>query len=125
MAGQFFYAAGILAALLMWGFGLVWLFFALAALYRRRPFPFNLNWWAFTFPLGVYAVATTTLAQELPSVFFKVLGTVLSVIETMLWIMVAVGTIRCSLNGRLFQPPPRETFILKNRKSNKENGTLA
>ncbi|KAJ4167701.1 Plasma membrane sulfite pump involved in sulfite metabolism [Fusarium falciforme] len=106
MAGQFFYVAGILIALVMWGFGLMWLFFALAALYRRRRFPFNLNWWAFTFPLGVYAVATTTLAQELPSVFFKVLGTILSIIETMLWIMVAVGTVRYSLNGRLFQSPP-------------------
>ncbi|KAM5342690.1 hypothetical protein ACJ41O_013656 [Fusarium nematophilum] len=88
VAGQFFYVAGIFIALVMWGFGLVWLSSALAAVLRGR-FPFNLGWWAFTFPLGVYAVATTTLAQELPSLFFKVLGTVFSVIETLLWIMVA------------------------------------
>ncbi|RSL66055.1 hypothetical protein CEP51_012880 [Fusarium floridanum] len=123
-AGQIFYVAGILIALVMWGFGLMWLFFALAALYRRRRFPFNLNWWAFTFPLGVYTVATTTLAQELPSVFFKVLGTILSVIETMLWIMVAVGTVRYSLNRRLFQSPALGSWIEKKRQNSKENGTL-
>ncbi|KAL6360218.1 hypothetical protein LRP88_05921 [Fusarium phalaenopsidis] len=124
LAAQFFYVAGTLIALLMWGFGLMWLFFALAALYRRRRFPFNLNWWAFTFPLGVYAVATTTLAQELPSVFFKVLGTILSVIETMLWIMVAVGTVWYSLNGRLFQSLPLGAWTEKKRENNKKNGTL-
>jgi hypothetical protein len=36
----------------------------------------DLGWWGFTFPLGVFAVSTTTIAEELPSLFFKVLGTV-------------------------------------------------
>ncbi|KAF4461785.1 malic acid transport [Fusarium albosuccineum] len=114
IAGQFFYVAGIMLALIMWGFGLVWMFFALATIYRRK-FPFNLSWWAFTFPLGVYTVATTTLAQELPSLFFKVLGTIFSVIETCLWMMVALGTIKYALNGRLFKPPPTASWAEKNK----------
>ncbi|KAF5027327.1 hypothetical protein F66182_571 [Fusarium sp. NRRL 66182] len=120
IAGQFFYLSGILTALVLWGFGLVWLFFALATISRRR-FPFSLNWWAFTFPLGVYTVATTTLAQELPSRFFRVLGTIFSVVETLLWIMVALGTIKCSLNGQLFQPPPLEAWERKKKEENEKH----
>ncbi|EXK42951.1 hypothetical protein FOXG_01481 [Fusarium oxysporum f. sp. lycopersici 4287] len=112
IAGQFFYLTGILTALILWGFAVVWLFFALATIIRRQV-TFNLTWWAFTFPLGVFTVATTTLAQELPSKFFKVLGTIFSVAECLLWIMVACGTIKASLNGQLFQPPPLEAWEKK------------
>ncbi|KAM0301310.1 hypothetical protein ACHAPM_005536 [Fusarium culmorum] len=109
IAGQFFYLTGILTALIMWGFAIAWLFFALATIVRRE-FKFSISWWAFTFPLGVFTVSTTTLAQELPSRFFKVLGTVFSVAETLLWIMVACRTIKATLNGELFQPPPLEAW---------------
>lgn len=119
IAGQFFYLTGILTALIMWGFAIVWLFFAIATIVRR-DFKFNISWWAFTFPLGVFTVATTTLAQELPSRFFKVLGTIFSVVETLLWIMVACGTLKASLNGELFQPPPLEPWEKKEKKDAEE-----
>ncbi|KAI0425315.1 voltage-dependent anion channel [Xylaria sp. FL1042] len=86
IAGQALYAAGIMTALVMWGFGLVWLFFAISSISRQK-FPFNLGWWGFTFPLGVYTVATTTLAKELPSTFFKGLGTAFSLLVATLWIV--------------------------------------
>lgn len=75
-SGPVFYTAGVLVALVLWGFGLVWLFFASATIARCRDFPFNLGWWGFTFPLGVYAMCTCQLGRELPSRFFLVLGTV-------------------------------------------------
>lgn len=34
--GQVFYDMGIMAAFIMWGFGLVWLFFAVASISRSR-----------------------------------------------------------------------------------------
>jgi tellurite resistance protein TehA-like permease len=74
-AGEILYVIGWLLALIMWGFGLVWLFFALASISRSR-FPFNMGWWGFTFPLGVFTVSTTTLGKEIPSRFFSLLGTV-------------------------------------------------
>lgn len=104
VAGQVLYTAGLMLALIMWGFGVVWLFFALASISRSR-FPFNLGWWGFTFPLGVYTIATTTLAKELPSLFFKVLGTILSAIVILLWIVVSLGTIRYTLLKRVPQAP--------------------
>lgn len=44
VAGETLYNVGWLIALVMWGYGLVWLFFALASI-SRSPFPFNMGWW--------------------------------------------------------------------------------
>ena len=74
-SGNVLYVIGWLMALVMWGFGLVWLFFALASITRHR-FPFNMGWWGFTFPLGVFATSTVLLGHEIPSAFFRILGMV-------------------------------------------------
>ncbi|KAF4307458.1 c4-dicarboxylate transporter malic acid transport protein [Botryosphaeria dothidea] len=75
MAGGVFYIVGFGTAIILWGFGLVWLFFAVASVTRSR-FPFNMGWWGFTFPTGVYVLATLQLGVEFPSTFFDILGTV-------------------------------------------------
>lgn len=74
-SGDILYVMGYLMALIMWGFGLVWLFFAFASISRSK-FPFNMGWWGFTFPLGVFTTSTVQMGMELPSSFFRVLGTV-------------------------------------------------
>ncbi|GAB7365731.1 hypothetical protein MBLNU230_g7068t1 [Neophaeotheca triangularis] len=104
-AGEMLYVAGFFVAIILWGFGLVWLCFAVATIVRSKRFPFNMGWWGFTFPLGVYAVSTTTLAQEIPSAFFRVLGTVFSVSVALLWIVVAVGTLKRAWTGAIFVAP--------------------
>lgn len=75
-SGSTFYTLGFLTALILWAFGLVWLFFALASIVRSKNFPFNIGWWGFTFPLGVFASSTVQMGAELPSTFFNVVGTV-------------------------------------------------
>lgn len=75
-AGDIFSALGFLTALILWGFGLSWLFFALTSIAYTRKFPFNIGWWGFTFPLGVFAMSTCQIGRELGSSFFLVLGTV-------------------------------------------------
>ena len=102
--GSFFYNMGNYVALILWGYGLVWLFFALASITRAK-FPFNMGWWGFTFPLGVYAVATTTLAREMPSGFLKILGTVFSVTVVILWLVISLITVPRVLTGELFFAP--------------------
>jgi tellurite resistance protein TehA-like permease len=67
---------GLFISLLMWSFGLIWLVFALATIYHASPFPFNMGWWGFTFPLGVYAANTLLLGEQLDLMFFKVFGMV-------------------------------------------------
>jgi hypothetical protein len=76
IAGSVMYVIGFFIALIMWGFGLVWFCLAAASIYQSRPFPFNMGWWGFTFPLGVFSLSTLQLGEELSSQFFKVLGTV-------------------------------------------------
>jgi len=105
LAGDVLYVLGVFVALIMWGFGLVWLIFALATIYSTRPFPFNMGWWGFTFPLGVYAISTMTFGVEMPSLFFKVLGTILSVAVMILWCVVAAGTAKGAWSGHLFSAP--------------------
>lgn len=104
LAGQIFYVVGIMVAFILWGFALVWLFFAVASITRSK-FPFNLGWWGFTFPLGVFATATDTFSTELPSAFFRVLGTIVSLVVVILWLVVSYGTIHQAFFGNLIFSP--------------------
>ena len=71
-AAEVLYVLGIFCGMLMWGFGLVWLAFALISVITTQNFPFNMGWWGFTFPLGVLATCTGSLAHNLDSQFFKI-----------------------------------------------------
>ena len=104
-AGDILYVLGFITGLIMWGFGLIWLFLAVATISHTPRFPFNMGWWGFTFPLGVYAVSTTTLAKELPSAFFRILGAVFSVAVVLLWIVVSCGTLWKAWTGEIFVAP--------------------
>ena len=75
-AGTVAFIFGFFIALILWAFGLMWLAFALATIWKSRPFPFNMGWWGFTFPLGVFSASTIQLGKEMPSLVFRVLGTV-------------------------------------------------
>ena len=74
-AGQTIYVIGFLTALLMWGFGLAWLFWALASFGRSKS-QFNMGWWSIVFATSVFTGSTIALGQEMTSRFFNVLGTV-------------------------------------------------
>ena len=103
-AGDTLYTMGFIVALILWGYGLVWLFFAVASISRSK-FPFNMGWWGFTFPLGVFTISTTQMAKELPSTFFKVLGSMFSVVVILLWLVVSAGTIRGVITRQMFIAP--------------------
>lgn len=75
---EFLYFLGIFLGMVMWGFALAWVCFALFILRTTRSFPFNMGWWGFTFPLGVWATCTSALWQNLGSEFFKYITTVSS-----------------------------------------------
>ena len=103
-AGDVLYSMGFIVALVLWGYALAWLFFALASISRSK-FPFNMGWWGFTFPLGVFTVSTTTMAKELPSAFFRVLGSFFSVVVVLLWLVVSAGTIKGACTRGIFFAP--------------------
>jgi tellurite resistance protein TehA-like permease len=51
-AGETFYLLGLLLGLLLWGFAVVWFIVALIMIATAYPFPFNMGWWGFIFPVG-------------------------------------------------------------------------
>ncbi|KAF1957977.1 putative C4-dicarboxylate transporter/malic acid transport protein [Byssothecium circinans] len=109
--GEILHVIGFGFALIMWGFGLVWLVFAICSIVNRRRFPFNIGWWGFTFPVGVFATATLLFGEEMPSTFFRVMGTILSVCVMLIWIVVAYKTVKDVLFRRaLFDSPSLREF---------------
>ncbi|PKX90342.1 TDT family transporter [Aspergillus novofumigatus IBT 16806] len=99
-SGPTFYTLGFLVALILWSFGLVWLFFASASIARCRNFPFNIG-------------CTCQIGRELPSEFFKVLGTIISLCVVVLWMVVSIGTLKGVVSGKLFFAPCLADLKLK------------
>lgn len=64
-----------------------------------------MGWWGFTFPLGVYALSTILIGEELPSKFFRILGTVFATAVVGLWMLIAVRTAQGAWTGKLFHAP--------------------
>lgn len=105
LAGRIAYILGFFIALVMWGYGLVWFALALASIYKARPKWNNMGIWGFTFPLGVYSVSTILIGEELPSLFFRVLGTIFGTMVILLWIFISACTARGAWSGKLFHAP--------------------
>ncbi|KAJ5894931.1 hypothetical protein N7495_006622 [Penicillium taxi] len=113
VAGLILYVLGVITSLLMWSFGITWLIFALATVLYSTPFPFNMGWWGFTFPLGVYAANTIQLGIEFDMMFFKVFGTVLSTAVLLLWVLVGTNTLLGAWRGNLFYAPCLKNLTFK------------
>lgn len=98
---------GFVGALLLWGYGLWW--FAMASLitwrYVREGLPFNIGWWGYTFPLGVYALCTLRLHAVLPMGALAVFGAGLIMALAALWLVVGARTLAGAWRGDLFVAP--------------------
>ena len=111
--GQLFQHAGILASLILLGFGLWWLGIALLTTlhHAKQDLPFNLGWWGLTFPLGVYTLAILTLAQQLNLAFLYAVGYAFAAILMLLWSLVATKTAHGFYQGYLFFSPCLKTYL--------------
>ncbi|QXI54898.1 TDT family transporter [Pseudomonas alvandae] len=98
---------GLVAGITLWGFGFWWMLMALliTARYLREGIPFNLGWWGFTFPLGVYALTTLKLASLLSLAFFSVFGCGLVALLVVMWLIVGWRTLVGAWHGELFVSP--------------------
>lgn len=105
--GEIAAGLGLVAGITLWGFGLWWMLMALliTVRYLRAGIPFNLGWWGFTFPLGVYSLATLKLASTLNLTFFNVFGCVLVVSLAVMWLIVGKRTVLGAWRGELFVSP--------------------
>ncbi|MCF5803991.1 MULTISPECIES: TDT family transporter [Pseudomonas syringae group] len=98
---------GVIAGMLFWGLGLWWMALAvlITARYFKQGLAFNLGWWAFTFPLGVYALATLKLGATLHLGFFDVFGQGLVGLLAVMWLIVSAHTLAGAYRGHLFVSP--------------------
>jgi C4-dicarboxylate transporter/malic acid transport protein len=86
---------GLVGGLALWGYGAWWAAMALLITlrYLRTGFEFNLGWWGYTFPLGVFTLATLKLSTILPLPVFKVLGVLLAAVLALVWTSVAARSL--------------------------------
>lgn len=98
---------GLVGGLALWGAGLWWLVAAslFTHHYIRRELPFNLGWWGFTFPLGVFTLATLALYRQFGVEFFGLFGVVLAVKLALIWQLVLRRTLQGLWHGELFRAP--------------------
>ncbi|KAK6853311.1 C4-dicarboxylate transporter/malic acid transport protein [Apiospora arundinis] len=96
---------GACVALIMWGIGLVWLAYAVISIATTRSFPFNMGWWGFTFPLGVWVACTAELGSVLHKTFFDVTAMIGSGCVFLLWLVVAACTTKQVISGEMFFAP--------------------
>ncbi len=106
-AAELAHGIGLVGGLALWGAGLWWLIIAtlFTRHYIRDNMAFNLGWWGFTFPLGVFALATLELLRLTELSFFALVGLVLSVQLAAIWLLVLQRTLRGVWHGELFQAP--------------------
>jgi C4-dicarboxylate transporter/malic acid transport protein len=107
VVGQVAQGLGIIGGTVLWGYGLWWLALAVMVTlrYLREGLPFNIGWWGFTFPLGVYAVGTLTLAKQTHVAAMADFGIVLVAMLAALWVIVAARTSLGAWRGDLFVAP--------------------
>ncbi|RZI75051.1 MULTISPECIES: TDT family transporter [unclassified Pseudomonas] len=105
--GEIASGLGLIGGVILWGVGVWWCLMALliTARYLRNGIPFNLGWWGFTFPLGVFALTTLKLGAVLHLGFFSALGSLLVAALAALWLMIMKRTLSGAYNGKLFVSP--------------------
>ncbi|PLB48809.1 hypothetical protein P170DRAFT_464414 [Aspergillus steynii IBT 23096] len=117
LAGEVAYVMGLIVALGLWGFSLLWLVIAFATIFRAYPIPFNMSWWSTTFPFGVFCINTIQIGKELESMFFKVFGTIFSVVVILFWMVTSAGTLREVWRGKVFHVPYLDELMLEGEES--------
>jgi len=96
-------------SLMLWGFGLWWLIYALLtiALYMvKHRVPVTLGYWAFIFPPAAYTIATLLLAKSLSLPLLRNFAVVLAIVFSLWWIVNFVLTIRGMINRTIFDVSP-------------------
>ncbi|KAK4045948.1 Plasma membrane sulfite pump involved in sulfite metabolism [Microbotryomycetes sp. JL201] len=103
------YACSMVVALFMLGLGVFWMTLAIASVVKTYAktswIPFNLGFWALTFPIGTMASAAIMLARELDSHAFRGLAMFLSMWVVVAWLLVAPATLYTAWTGAAFAAP--------------------
>ncbi|ORY73240.1 voltage-dependent anion channel-domain-containing protein [Leucosporidium creatinivorum] len=100
--------SGLMSGMLLWGLGIWWMFVAVVSVgshYIGKTVAFNMGWWAFTFPLGSLNLLTYSLGNLFNSMFFNVVGAMMTFCVVALWTIVFIPTVTGFFRGTLFPAP--------------------
>ena len=96
-----------ITAVSLWGFAFFWLLFSVTLTvghHKKVAIPYAMSWWAFTFPLGSFIVATGVLFAVVGSNFFLWVGMTGLAIFGVVWLIVAGRTIKAIASREIFAP---------------------
>jgi C4-dicarboxylate transporter/malic acid transport protein len=98
---------GIVLGFLFWAYGLWWWVTAWLITLRtaRLGLPFNMGWWGFTFPVGVFAMATVKLAAYTGAMSLRLFAALLIVQLACFWTLVLLRTLPGMWRGHLIHAP--------------------
>ena len=97
---------GIILAFANLGLATFWLIEAVASLWSKFPRSFNIGFWSFVFPLGVYSNAFCQLSVDLRNNGLKGFAATCVVVTASIWLLCALATVEAGiLRGRLFYAP--------------------
>lgn len=140
-AGGIFYLVGCMFGLILWGFAVLWFIIAIIMIATTPSFPFNMGWWGFIFPVGesnrvlfrsdfpyvliaatgIFTLLTIAIGEEFDFKFFKVLSCVLVGACIVMWIIVALRTIKRAIDGRMFFAPCLGTDLFLRKQTIKDS----
>ena len=99
---------GMFIGIAMWTLATWWLLIAIIATIhyiRIKALKFNLGFWAYTFPLGVYTMATVNLASLMKSNLIHLYAVLLVIILCIIWVFVFLRTLTGFYGGGLINDP--------------------
>ena len=97
-----------ITASILWGFSFWWLILVAILLFTHyvkiKNHPLEFGWWAYTFPLEAFTVATGLLAQCVAIHFLQGMLLILNTLAVIVWIIVVFGTIKWLESGAFLNP---------------------
>jgi len=104
---RLFFRVGFMIGMLLWAYGLWWFVMAIMTTlkYLKEGLPFNMGWWGFTFPLGVFTAATIQIWIFTGYVFVKILSGIEILMLTVFYTIVMIRTLQGVWHGSLFRAP--------------------
>lgn len=107
LAGQMIYSVCFCMAYILWCMGLAWITVSVFSISRRaNKLPnFCVTHWCIVFPNGVFALLSVRLGNVLESPFYQGFGAAWSIIVFILWMGLAVRSIKPFIDGTMFLPP--------------------
>jgi tellurite resistance protein TehA-like permease len=107
-SGDVIFIVSVIIGLMIWGLGLWWLVHGMACVIIRMlstRLQFNMGFWGFIFPLGVFIAGTISLGETLSSAFFSYLSIAFLVLLVLLYGAVAIYTAMGAYNHTLIVAP--------------------